>query len=98
LVKEFTPWIGEAETITKTALAKPQTLDDCLALLETSQQFDAVCVENKTKLESAAKARESMEKPSNTENMVEGLTGRWDGVKKVAAERVEKVTCILQMK
>ena len=56
------------------------------------QSFDAACVENKGKLDSAAKARGDMEKPSNTENMVDAMTPRWDTVKKVAEERVEKVS------
>ena len=55
------------------------------------QEFDTNCVDTKGKLESAAKARGDMEKPSNTENMCEALNPRWDTVKKVAEERVAKV-------
>ena len=55
------------------------------------QAFDAVCEENKAKLDGADKARGSMEKPSNTANECEALSGRWDVVKKVSVERIEKV-------
>lgn len=56
------------------------------------QNFDTLCADNKAKLDDAGKARESMEKQSNTENEVVALGGRWDEVKKAAADRVEKVS------
>jgi len=96
LVKEFTPWIGEAETKTKEPLEKPQTLEDCLALIEACKLFDADCLESRGKLDTAAKARADMEKPSNTENQVETLNPRWEEVKKVAEERVQKVQVLLE--
>jgi len=96
LVKEFTPWIGEAETKTKEPLEKPQTLEDCLALIEACKQFDSDCLESRGKLDTAAKARADMEKPSNTENQVETLSPRWEEVKKVAEERVQKVQVLLE--
>lgn len=55
------------------------------------QVFDAKCLEEKEKLDAAGKARESMEKASNTENEVAALAARWEAAKKVAEERVEKV-------
>lgn len=55
------------------------------------QAFDAECLAEKEKLVAAGKARDSMEKASNTENEVEALTVRWEAAKKVAEERVQKV-------
>jgi len=95
LVKEFTPWMEEAETATKEALVKPQTLDECIALLNAAKDFETNCVASRTKLDSAAEARGSMEKPSNTENLVDTLGPRWDTVKTVADERVQKVQVLL---
>jgi len=95
LVKEFTPWMEEAESKTKEALPKPQTLEECLNLLEQNKVFEADCGASKTKLDDAAKARSSMEKPSNTENMCESLGPRWEEVKKVADDRVQKVQVLL---
>jgi len=96
LVKEFTPWIEESESQTKAPLEKPQTLEECLALIEACKEFDTKCVESREKLDSAAKARADMEKPSNTENQVESLSPRWEEVKKVAEERVQKVQVLLE--
>lgn len=55
------------------------------------QAFDAECLVEKEKLDAAGKARESMEKASNTENEVAALSVRWEAAKKVAEERVGKV-------
>ncbi|XP_018019546.1 muscle-specific protein 300 kDa-like [Hyalella azteca] len=96
IVKEAGPWVDDAEAKSKEPLTKPQTLEDALALLENLQAFDGVCLENKSKLEDAAKARASMEKPSNTENMVEKLTPRWEGVKKVSEERIGKIETLVK--
>jgi len=95
LVKEFTPWVEESEKKTKEALSKPTTFDDAMALLDACKEFDNNCVESKNKLDDAAKARSTMEKPSNTENLCESLGPRWDTVKKVAEERVAKVEVLV---
>jgi len=96
LVKDFTPWMDEAETTTKEPLVKPQNLEECLALLDNVMGFEANCTESRAKLDSAAEARENMEKPSNTENMVDTLAPRWDTVKAVAEDRVKKVQVLVE--
>jgi len=96
LVKEFSPWMEEAETATKEPLIKPQNLEDCLALLANVKEFDEGCVTSRGKLDSAAECRGSMEKASNTENMVETLAPRWDTVKAVAEDRVKKVQVLVE--
>lgn len=90
-VKDFKPWMDEAEASVKETLPKPGNLADALALLENCQAFDAVCGDHKQKLDEAAKARDAMEKQSTTENECIPLGARWDVVKKTAVERVEKV-------
>jgi len=94
-VKEIKPWMDDAEAKVKEVLPKPATLEDCLALLETCTTFDGHCGENKTKIEDAGKAREAMEIPSSTENEVEPLTKRWDEVKKISVDRIEKVQTLM---
>lgn len=94
-VKEFKPWMESAESHIKEPLPKPSNLAECLALLGDCQNFDTLCADNKAKLDDAGKARESMEKQSNTENEVVALGGRWDEVKKAAADRVEKVQVLV---
>jgi len=96
LVKEFTPWMDGVEVTIKEPLPKPASLEETLALLEKSKEFDTNCVESRVKLDDAAKARSNMEKPSNTENMCESLTPRWEAVKKVSEERVAKVTSLVE--
>lgn len=96
LVKDFNPWMDEAESKAKEPLNKPQTLEECMALLEQNKEFESACVESRGRLDQASKARSSMEKPSNTENMCESLGARWDDVKKTTDERVEKVKILLE--
>ncbi|XP_076044502.1 muscle-specific protein 300 kDa-like [Oratosquilla oratoria] len=91
-VKNFKPWMEEAETVAKTALVKPATLEDAKILLETTQVFKTHCGENKEKLDKATESRSMMEKQSKSDNEVESLTGRWDSVKKIADDRVDKVS------
>jgi len=90
-VKAFKPWMESAETVAKTPLVKPETLEDARKLLETTQAFDAGCKENKSGLDSACESRAKMEKQTKSDNEVENLTKRWDDVKKVSDERVVKV-------
>jgi len=94
-VKEIRPWMDSAEAAVKEILPKPANIEDCLALLESCTSFDALCGENKTKIEDAGKAREAMEIPSSTANEVEPLTKRWDEVKKISVERIEKVQSLM---
>lgn len=95
IVKDVNPWVDESEKIIKEPLPKPQNLEEALVLLAQQEEFDSTCVNNKSRLEEAAKARSDMEKPSNTENLVETLTPRWETVKKVAEERVAKVKVLV---
>lgn len=95
-VKEFKPWMEQTEAKAKEPLPKPTTLEDALALLNSCKEFDSECAAEKEKLDAAGKARESMEKASNTENEVEVLAGRWENVKKVSKERVEKVGVLVK--
>jgi len=90
-VKAFKPWMEEAETIVKTPLAKPETLEDSKKLLETVKLFSEGCGENRSKLDEAVESRNKMEKQTKTDTEVETLTERWDTAKKVADDRLAKV-------
>jgi len=90
-VKCFKPWMDEAETVAKTPLVKPATLEDAMKLLEEVKTFNNGCQESKNNLDSAVESRSKMEKQTKSDNEVESLTGRWDEVKKVADERTTKV-------
>merc|ERR1711970_826902 len=90
-VKNFKPWMDEAEAIAKAPLVKPTGLDEAKKLIESIVIYQAGCEENKTKLDAAAESRSKMEKHTKAESEVEGLTQRWTDVKKTADERVQKV-------
>merc|ERR1711970_11235 len=90
-VKNFKPWMDEAEAIAKAPLVKPTGLDEAKKLIESIVIYQAGCEENKTKLDAAAESRSKMEKHTKAESEVEGLTQRWTDVKKTADERVQKI-------
>ncbi|KAG0728078.1 hypothetical protein GWK47_033240 [Chionoecetes opilio] len=94
-VKEFKPWMVAMEAKVKEAVPKPESLESALTLLEDCKAFDVECIGEKEKLDAAGKARESMEKLSSTENEVLPLSGRWDAVKKIFEERVEKAQALV---
>ncbi|KAK7020240.1 hypothetical protein SK128_027531 [Halocaridina rubra] len=94
-VKDFKPWMGEAEGEAKKVLPKPGSLADALALLDNTKGFNSLCGEKKKMLDDAGKARSAMEKPSASENECETLGARWDAVKKIADERVAKVEALV---
>merc|ERR1712002_147315 len=93
--KDFKPWMGDAEAAIKEPVAKPNSLDEALALLDSAKNFTGLCGDQKGKLEEAGKARSSMEKASTSENEVEALTERWDAVKKVADDRVARAQALV---
>jgi len=95
-VKAFKPWMAEAEKIVKAPLKQPDSLEKAVELLAAQQEVNGLCVAKKGDLEAAGKARDDMEVPSTTENVVGGLTERWDAVKKVSDERVAKVNILVE--
>lgn len=94
-IKEVKPWVEESEKKVKEPLPKPGNLEDALALLNQCRDFDGNCLESKDKLDAAGKARSSMEKPSATENLFEPLSGRWNDIKKMSEERIQKIETLV---
>merc|ERR1711970_1064675 len=90
-VKNFKPWMDEAEAIAKSNLEKPTGLEEAKKLLESILAYKEGCEDNKKKLDAAAESRSKMEKHTKAESEVEGLTQRWTDVKKTADERVQRV-------
>jgi len=95
-VKEFKPWMAEAEKIAKAPLKQPDSLEAAINLLNDQKGICATCVEKKGNLDAAGQAREKMEVQSTTENETAPLAGRWEAVKKVVDERVEKVNVLVE--
>jgi len=92
VVNDYKPWIEEAEAHCKNPLAKPQNFEDAQNLLSGCKDFYAQCEAKKEALDNAAKARESMEKQTNAENIVGALTERWESVMKISQDRVNHIT------
>jgi len=96
VVNDFEPWIVEAETHCKNPLCRPQNFDEAQALLNGCKDFFALCETKKSALDNAAKARDTMAKKTNAENVVESLAGRWEAVKKISDDRVKTMTNVEQ--
>lgn len=96
VVNDYKPWIEEAEAHCKNPLAKPQNFEDAQALLNGCKDFYAQCEAKKEALDNAAKARETMEKQTNAENIVPALTERWEAVMKISQDRVKHITNVEQ--
>lgn len=90
-VKNFKPWMDEAEVVAKTKLIKPPSLEEAKKLLETVKAFESACTSNKNKLDEASASKSKMEKTTKKDNEIDNLTTRWTTVKKVADERVTQI-------
>lgn len=95
-VKEFKPWMDEAEGKMKEALVRPNNIEEALATLDSLKEFETLCADQKAKLDGADQARAAMEKPSSAENECEPLSKRWDGVKGEVGTRIEKITVLVE--
>ncbi|XP_076044500.1 muscle-specific protein 300 kDa-like [Oratosquilla oratoria] len=94
-VKEFKPWMDEAEGKVKAPLARPNNIEEALATLESLKEFENLCADQKSKLDGADQARAAMEKHSSAENECEPLAKRWEGVKGEVGSRIEKITVLV---
>merc|ERR1712142_437817 len=89
-VKDFKPWMEDAEKEAKKEIPKPDDLETAMKVLEEFKNFDSVCGERREKLDSANKARETMEKQCGP------LGARWDEVKKVSVGRIERAQALVE--
>jgi len=94
-VKDFKPWMDDAEKEAKKEIAKPDDLETAMKILEEFKSFDSVCGERREKLDAANKARETMEKQSTVENECGPLGARWDEVKKSSSSRIERAQALV---
>jgi len=95
-IKEFKPWMVDAEKKMKVAMKQPDSLENALKLLAEQKEFNELSVAKKGDLDAAGGAREKMEVPSTTENETGPLTGRWEEVKKLSDDRVARVNVLVE--
>jgi len=94
-VKDFKPWMEDAEKEAKKEIPKPDDLEAAMKVLEEFKVFNEECGSRREKLDAANKARETMEKQSTVENECGPLGARWDDVKKVSVTRIEKAQALV---
>merc|ERR1712173_303123 len=95
-IKEFKPWLENAEVRSKEGLGKPQTLDEANAMFATVNDFDKACVKHLNILDNANAAAQKMTTHKEADVEVAGLRERYTAVKAVADEWCKKVDTLVK--
>merc|ERR1712212_444364 len=95
-IKEFRPWLENAEVKSKEGLAKPQTLDEANAMFAAVNDFDKACAKHLEVLNSAAAAANKMTTHKEADVEVAALKERYDKVKLVSDEWMKKVDTLVK--
>merc|ERR1712048_574438 len=95
-IKEFKPWLAEAEKKSTEGLAKPQTLDEANAMFATVKTFEGSCHKHFKVLEDAAAAANKMTTHKEADVEVAELKGRYEKVKVVSEEWCKKVDTLVK--
>merc|ERR1711944_180052 len=85
-IKEFKPWLAEAEKKSTEGLSKPQTLDEANAMFAAVKSFEASCSKHLKVLTEAAGAANKMTTHKEADVEVAELNVRYEKVKVVAKE------------
>jgi len=95
-IKEFTPWLVGAEKSLTDGLAKPADLNEVKALHEKVHTFEKTCLKYLKVLQAASDASKKMTTHEEADNEVAALMERYNKVKAVADEWVQKVDTLLK--
>jgi len=95
-IKEFRPWLENAESHSTDGLSKPQTLDEANAMYANVKSFDDGCLKHLKILEDAAAAANKMTTHKEADSEVAELKGRYEKVKLIADEWVKKVDTLVK--
>jgi len=95
-IKEFKPWLENAEVKSQEGLAKPKTLDEATATFAAVQEFISACEKNFKLLNEANAAANKMTTHKDADSEVEVLNGRYKKVKEVADEWFKKVETLVK--
>merc|ERR1711936_1489357 len=95
-IKEFRPWLENAEVKSKEGLAKPQTLDEANAMFAAVNDFDKACAKHLLILDAANAAAQKMTTHKEADDKVAGLRERYAGVKTVSDEWCKKVDTLVK--
>lgn len=95
-IKEFKPWLTEAEKKSTEGLSKPQTLDEANAMFATVKIFEGSCHKHFKVLEDAAGAANKMTTHKEADVEVAELKERYAKVKLVADEWMKKCDTLVK--
>ena len=95
-IKEFTPWLVQAESVSSGGLSKPSNLLEATALSDKVHGFDKACLDHLKVLEAADSAAKKMTTHKEADIEVAALKERYQKVKAVAdiwVKKVRRYTC-----
>jgi len=95
-IKEFRPWLENAEVKSKEGLAKPQTLDEANVMFAGVNDFDKACSKHLQILDAANAAAQKMTTHKEADDEVAGLRERYAAVKTVSDEWCKKVDTLVK--
>merc|ERR1711962_1291140 len=95
-IKEFSPWLNQAEAASTEGLSKPSDLPQAQALAEKVHGFEKACVNHLKVLETANAAAQKMTTHKEADNEVASLRERYTKVKAVVDEWVKKVDTLVK--
>merc|ERR1712156_420987 len=95
-IKEFKPWLAEAEKKSTEGLSKPQTLDEANAMFAAVKTFEGSCSKHLKVLTEAAGAANKMTTHKEADVEVAELNVRYEKVKVVADEWMKKCDTLVK--
>jgi hypothetical protein len=95
-IKEFTPWLVQAESASTGGLSKPSNLSEAMALSEKVHGFDKACIDHLKVLEAADAAAKKMTTHKEADIEVAALKERYLKVKTVADTWTKKVDTLVK--
>jgi len=95
-IKEFMPWMKQAESASTEGLSKPSDLAEANALSDKVNGFDKACIDHLKVLETANAAAQKMTTHKEADAEVANLRERYTKVKVIADEWVKKVDTLVK--
>merc|ERR1739844_206684 len=95
-IKEFTPWLNNAEKSSNDGLAKPTNLEEAMALSAQVHSVEKACLDHLKVLEAADAAAKKMTTHKDADAEVEALKARYVKVKACADQWTGKVDTLVK--
>jgi len=95
-IKEFRPWLESSERKAKEGLTKPSTLEEATSLYTNVKNFEKGCLQYLKILEDAEGASIKMTTHKEADDEVKVLKERYQEVKKVSDEWIQKAETLVK--